>query len=259
MFSNNLKYLIDSDFSSTNYGRILLLDKFEYLISELKLKKKLKIAVIGGTHEEPEVVLLKKMGYETDTHTFGIEDYDDFYLDLNLNNNKFPDKNFDLVICAQVLEHIWNVTSFIDNICKVMTKDTYAFIHCPKSNIHHGHTFYSAGYSKDFLEEIFKNHTEIIDIGELGTPRLYTSIHLLKHWINTEEAQTGKINYQTWFSYLWNLNRKKPKIKNIFKNIIFSFSIRRLIINLFLKGLENNLSDDKLVKTESFIFVRNKN
>ena len=51
-----------------------------------------------------------------------------------------------------------------------MTEDTYSFIHCPKSNYHHGHTFYSAGYSKDFLKEIFKNHAEIIDLGELGTP-----------------------------------------------------------------------------------------
>ena len=198
------------------------------------------------------------MGFETDTYTFGIEDYDDYYLDLNLNNNEFPEKIFDLVICAQVLEHIWNAASFTDNICKVMTEDTYSFIHCPKSNYHHGHTFYSAGYSKEFLEEIFKNKAEVIDIGELGTPRLYTSVHLLKHWINTEEAQTGKINYQTWFSYLWNLNNKKPNIKNIFKNIQYIFNINRLIINFILKGLTNDLSDDKLVKTESFIFLKSK-
>lgn len=69
------------------------------------------------------------MGFKTDTYTFGIEDYDDYYLDLNLNNNEFPEKIFDLVICAQVLEHIWNAVSFTDNICKVMTEDIYAFIH----------------------------------------------------------------------------------------------------------------------------------
>ncbi len=256
MYSDNTNSLINNEFSNINYGRVLLLNKFEELVKNTNLDKKLRVAVIGGTHEEPEVILLKKMGYFVETHTFGIEDYDDHYLDLNLNNNEFPDKNFDLVICAQVLEHIWNIECFTDNISKVMTKDTYAFIHCPKSNIHHGHTFYSAGYSKDFLKEIFKNHAEIIDLGELGTPRLYTSIHLLKHWINAEEAQTGKINYQTWFSYLWNLKNKKPNIKNILKNIIFTFNFRRLIINLLLKSLDNNLSDDKLVKTESFIFIK---
>ena len=68
MFSDNLKDLINSKFSNTNFGRILLLDKFEYLINEAKLKK-LKIAVIGGTHEEPEVVLLKKWASkQTPTH-----------------------------------------------------------------------------------------------------------------------------------------------------------------------------------------------
>ena len=69
---------------------------------------------------------------------------------------------------------------------------TLTFIHCPKSNIHHGHTYYSAGYSKEFSKEkIFNNNIEVlIDYGEL-TLRLYTSIHLLKDWLN-REALKGK-------------------------------------------------------------------
>ena len=57
---------------------------------------------------------------------------------------------------------------------------------------------------------------------------------------------------------MWNLNNKKPNIKNIFKNIQYIFNINRLIINFILKGLTNDLSDDKLVKTESFIFLKSK-
>ena len=53
VFSENLKSLIESNFSNTNFGRILLLDKFESLINKSNLNKKLKVGVIGGTHDEP--------------------------------------------------------------------------------------------------------------------------------------------------------------------------------------------------------------
>ena len=39
MFNENLKSLIGSNFSNTNYGRILLLDKFESLINQINLNK----------------------------------------------------------------------------------------------------------------------------------------------------------------------------------------------------------------------------
>ena len=259
MFSENLKSLIESNFSNTNYGRILLLDKFESLINQVNLNKNLKVGIIGGTHDEPEVILLEKMGFSLEKYTFGIEEYDDFFLDLNLSNTKFPKIDFDVIICAQVLEHIWNVKNFTDNIIKIMNKDTLTFINCPKSNYHHGHTYYSAGYSKEFLKEIFNNRIEIIECGELGTPRLYTSIHLLKHWLNTEEATSGKISYQSWYSYLWNLKNSKPKIKNLIKNVVFTTSYRRILINFLLRGLDNNQNDDKLIKSESYIFFKKSN
>ena len=44
--------------------------------------------------------------------------------------------------------------NFVKNIFGLMNNSTYSFIHCPKSNIHHGHTYYSSGYSKNFYEDI---------------------------------------------------------------------------------------------------------
>ena len=122
--------------------------------------------------------------------------------------------------------------------------------------MHHGHTYYSAGYSKEFMLKIFSNNTDILDFGELGTPRLYTSIHLLKEWITTREAVTGKINYRTWYSYLWNLNNNKPKISKFNKAIKYKFSFKRLLINKILKNLSNYQNDDKLIKSETFIFFK---
>ena len=66
----------------------------------------------------------------------------------------------------------------------------------------------------------------------------------------------GKISYDTWFSYLWNLKNSKPKIRNFSKKILFQISFKRILINILLQGLENIENNDKLVKSESYIFFR---
>ena len=255
MLSKILSELVNQEFKDTNYGRILILNKFEEIILNLNLNKNICIAVVGGSKKEPELLLLEKLGFNLEITTFGIEESDDIFFDLNEDNNPEITK-YDLVICGQVLEHIWNVDNFVKNIYKIMNSKSYAFIHCPKSNMHHGHTYYSAGYSKEFMLKIFSNNTKILDFGELGTPRLYTSIHLLKEWITTREAVTGKINYRTWYSYLWNLNNSKPRISKFNKAIKYKFSFKRLLINKILKDLSNHQNDDKLIKSETFIFFK---
>tara|TARA_X000000368_G_C23055286_1_gene723560 strand:+ start:4256 stop:5032 length:777 start_codon:yes stop_codon:yes gene_type:complete len=257
MSSKALIELTKNELKNTNYGRILLLEKFEQLIEFVNTEKKLKIGVIGGSKNEPEILLLEKLKFEVDVTTLGI-DKDDYFLDLNEKDNDLPEFNFDLVLCGQVLEHIWNISNFVENISKVLSKETFVFVHCPKSNIHHGHTYYSSGYSKEFLEKIFSiENISIIESGELGTPRLYTSTHLVKDWLNTDEINNGKINYRTWYSFLWNLKNKKPEINKYIKNIQFIFSLKRVLVNSLLKILKNDTEDDKLIKSESYIFLQN--
>ena len=256
MFSNEIQELIEKELKNTNYGRILILSKFEELVLNSDFKKDIQIAVVGGFNDEPELLLLKKLGHNMKVTTFGIEDSDDNYFDLNISNNYSKQEYFDLILCGQVLEHIWNISLFVENILKLMNEKTLTFIHCPKSNIHHGHTYYSAGYSKEFLRKIFTNNIAVVDYGELGTPRLYTSIHLLKDWITTREALKGKINFRTWFSFLWNLNNKKPEFTKGLRYVFYKLSYKRFLLNSLLKMLNNNENQDKLVKSESYIFFK---
>ncbi len=260
MFSDSLNELTNEQLKNTNYGRILLLNKFEELISNHKLPKEIKIGIVGGSKNEPEVLLLEKLGYEMSLTTFGIEAEDDIFLDLNESNNQIEEYNFDIILCGQVLEHIWNVNNFVLNILLISNKETLVYVHCPKSNIHHGHTYFSSGYSKEFLVKIFDKENIIIhEFGELGTARLYTSIHLLKDWITTREAIKGKVTFRTWNSFLWNLNNTKPLGSNKIKYFKFLFSYRKLLINFILKILSNNENEDKLVKSETYILFQNNN
>ncbi len=257
MFSSDLNELVNKELRNTNYGRILLLNKFENLMSNLVLPKNLKIGVVGGSRNEPEILLLNKLGFNLNVTTIGIEEHDDVYLDLNLNNRLSEKYKFDIVLCGQVLEHIWNINNFVDNILSILDKQTLVFIHCPKSNIHHGHTYYSSGYSEEFLIKIFQGaNIKIYESGELGTPRLYTSIHLLKDWLTTREAIKGKITFRTWNSFLWNLNNKKPPGSKKVKYFKFLISYKKLLVNLLLKTLHNNENEDKLVKSETYILFQ---
>jgi hypothetical protein len=255
MYSEALNNLIENQLYNTNFGRILLLNKFEEILFTLDLPKKLEVAVVGGSKLEPEILLLKNLGYSTNITTFGIEDEDTVFLNLNEASEFEKEYNFDLVICGQVIEHIWNIENFVKNILLLMNDLTYSFIHCPKSNIHHGHTFYSSGYSKEFFLKIFGD-TDIVSCGELGTSRLYTSLHLLKDWITTREATKGKINFRTWYSFMWNLKNSKPRKIKYISFLIYKLSFKKFIINRVLSWLDNNENEDKLVKSESYIFFK---
>ena len=87
MFSHEIQELIESRLKNTNYGRILILSKFEELVLNSNFKKDIKVAVVGGFNDEPELLLLKKLGYSLNVTTFGIEESDDNFFDLNISNN----------------------------------------------------------------------------------------------------------------------------------------------------------------------------
>ena len=87
MFSHEIQELIESRLKNTNYGRILILSKFEELVFKFKFQKRYKVAVVGGFNDEPELLLLKKLGYSLNVTTFGIEEFDDNFFDLNISNN----------------------------------------------------------------------------------------------------------------------------------------------------------------------------
>ena len=56
---------------------------------------------------------MTKLGFNLNITTFGIEDTDDVF-DLNQTNKIDNIESFDLILCGQVLEHVWNIQSFVE-------------------------------------------------------------------------------------------------------------------------------------------------
>lgn len=221
------------------YGRHLLLNSFKLFIKNSELPEKLNVTIVGGSDQEPELTALKELGYSIHITKYGIEQYE-HYLDLNKKNNiKTPDS--DLLICSNVLEHIWNVDNFFDNIKKLANKNTLIYINCPKSNMEHGSPeYYSSGYAKEFLiKNLEFRNFNILEAGEVGSERYYKSIHLLQTWYTKNEVE-GKYSFKE--------NSLQYKFKHLIKlyNLGHYLSLSRA----------SNKSNNSVFMTNSYIFAR---
>ena len=221
------------------YGRHLLLESFKLFIEKYDLPVKLNVSLVGGSDEEPELAVLKELGYEINLTKYGIEYYE-IFCDLNKNND-IEKIDVDLLICANVLEHIWNVENFFENINNLSNEDTLVYINCPKSNMEHGSPeYYSAGYAKEFLIKNleFKGFS-ILEAGEVGTERYYKSIHLLQAWYTKKEVEA---------KYRFKENSMSYKLKHLMKlyNLGHYLSLSRA----------SNDSHDSAFMTNSYVFAK---
>jgi SAM-dependent methyltransferase len=171
-----------------NFGRMLVLTEFLTKIKNCFLSKSnLKVALVGGYRTEPEIRALEYLGYSLDLHIFGIEQ-DMIKLDLNTmsKNTSATHGSFDLVLCSQVWEHIWNYEVAFLNLISLMSNGSYLWIAAPASNRRHGSPLY---FSSGFTSEYFANNLTriglVVDSHEqLGTRRNYLATHILPTWLS---------------------------------------------------------------------------
>ena len=168
-------------------GRSLTLPIFiEQINSTFTRDSQVRVAIVGGSSDEPELLILKEMIKELKVDLFGIDEKST-YLDLN---QPISEKLisyfgvFDLILCNQVLEHVYDVNQAIDNLAKLSKVDGFIWITCPSSNLKHGSPdYFSAGYQSDLVSELFnKFYVSSIQKGEVGSKRLYLMTHKQRHW-----------------------------------------------------------------------------
>ncbi|TSA48151.1 MAG: class I SAM-dependent methyltransferase [Actinomycetales bacterium] len=123
-------------------------DRFNGFIAPL-LTTIQNVVVIGGGSQEPELEILKK---QTDIkiHFLGIKSEQGIanfaFLDLN-KPIAIVTQQFDLLLCSQVLEHLWDLKQAITNLVSLTNPGGYNWIAYPASNFAHGSPdYFSAGY-----------------------------------------------------------------------------------------------------------------
>lgn len=152
------------------------------------------VAIVGGSSRDPEAIALNEMYPDINFEYFGIENLHNdaafTFLDLNLET-EIVDRSYDLVICSQVLEHLWNVASAFSNLAILAGTEGYLWINCPASNMPHGSpAYYSAGYSPDYLRKNLEALQHQVILAEcVGSKRNYFYTHILRHWASERDHQ----------------------------------------------------------------------
>ncbi len=172
---------IESDLSM----RWHIVEIFGNLISQVSESLD-SIALVGGHIFEPELEVLK---YKDLTH-YGVEFDSRVKTELfDLNISQIVDKNYDLVLCSQVLEHVYDVKQAIENLAKLVRQGGFLWIACPASNYAHGSPeYFSAGYTPELITNLLPlGDFEVIFAEKYGSERMYFYTHTLQRWPTQRE------------------------------------------------------------------------
>lgn len=227
-----------------NFGRALVLAAFLEEFSRLITSKcKMNIAVVGGYLLEPEIKALEFLGVEATVNIFGIDDGTNY---LNLNEEITSENdlcgNFDLVLCSQVWEHIWNHESALTNLKKLIKKDGFIWLACPTSNRPHSSpSYYSAGFTSEYLSNnLSRLGLDVKASGQIGTPRNYRATHTLPAWLSVRGH---------YFPPVYAFSQR-----SLFPRIIYS--LRFLLTTVSLLFSSTRISDDINCATETWILAK---
>jgi 2-polyprenyl-3-methyl-5-hydroxy-6-metoxy-1,4-benzoquinol methylase len=164
------------------------------------------IGILGGSSEEPELLELLRIYPDSAVTYLGIEKgvNENPFIDLDLNELGGVNQSFDIVICAQVLEHIWNLDNCMKNLSKMIDpQHGLLWLNCPASNMVHGSPdYFSAGYSWEMVTKNLENYQfEIILADSIGSRRLYFFTHTLQYWPTKLELAHPLLTYRPLRSY----------------------------------------------------------
>lgn len=154
------------------------------------------VVVIGGSSNEPELVSLEprpaKMTF-VNLEPLGLSPEHNF-VQHDLNSPRFnTELNADLIICNQVLEHVWNHENFFDAIVYNASQGGgMIWISAPASNFEHASPeYFSSGFTSSYLAANLQSRgVEILDSGHLASRRTYLARHLLGLWLSSAEASS---------------------------------------------------------------------
>lgn len=201
--------------------------------------------VVGGTPQDPEYQFIKSLGGSTRTSFLGIEDSDFNFHYLDLNEVPRQLISGKLVLCSQVLEHVWNHKNFFLNLKELTESNGYLWLNVPMSNHVHGSPdYYSAGFATEYLlRNLENNGFEIVTSGSIGSKRYYAATHLLGTWLTEKEHRNPLFNYHF-----------QPGTKlGIMKKLVTDLC-RRAPLLFFSK----KITDSPRYSTEAFVFAKRK-
>jgi len=204
---------------------------------------KLKVAILGGIAEEPEILALEQLGFLPEVTIFGIDEENE-YLDMNQIIEVKSNLDFDLILCSQVWEHIWCHENAFRNILNIMPSGSHVLLACPTSNRAHAgpdYFYFSAGFTRTYLVKNLEHFgLSVLASGQLGTARFYRATHTMPVWLTVNSHMIPILN--TFRGY-----EKGTRI---------AFVVRYFLRNLELFMFSKKITSDDAFATESWVFAK---
>lgn len=144
------------------------------------------IGVVGGYDEEPELRFLNSR----DITFYGIQRNANFNLvEFDLNKIQDAAPLHDLVLCSQVLEHVYDAKQALINLASLVKVGGYLWVACPASNYAHGSPeYFSAGYTPQLITKLLEPlGFETLYAEKWGSDRMYFFTHALRYWPTEQE------------------------------------------------------------------------
>jgi len=226
---------------SNNFMRNHLIGILEANLLNRFTTSELNVAIVGGSYGEPEIELLRELGFRIQFKTFGIE-LADIQMDLNYFTPDLREEKFDLILCSQVLEHVWNHGAAFSNLKHLLKDSGIIWITCPYSNRFHGSPdFYVSGFTPQYLgNQLEMIGLETLKYGSIGSCRNYLATYLLPVWL-TDKGHKSPI----LFAF---------EERNIL--LRFAFSIRYLPRTIFLSFQSPRVTSFPETSTDTWLLAR---
>jgi len=202
-------------------------------LSEINFNNITKIAIVGGTRDDPEAILIRNKFPNILIKTYGIDD-NQIFMDLNKEPQLISD--FDLVICVNVIEHVFNHNNFSKNLLSIMKRNGILWLVFPFNDMYHGSPeYFSAGFHPNYVSNLFKNNGGITSKSKIiSSKRLYLFTHFLKDWPSEFRFNHPLLGQITWGFGL--RGNPRPPLKNL--------SLSKLIKCFILQFTSNKFNSD---------------
>lgn len=172
-----------------------------------------RICVVGGSQADPELRIFTERA--ASITILGVEASQVFF-DLN-DPTSNCESSFDLVLCSQVLEHVWRPELALHLLATLVRPGGYIWVACPFSNFPHGSPdFYSAGYTNALIEKNLElNGLQVLSSGSVSSKRNYLARHRFRLWLSVAETAAPQ-RYLLTRSILESANRLRKYGKQLF-------------------------------------------
>jgi len=203
------------------------------------------VAVVGGSLGDPEVAVISSEYPNARFEFFGI-DVNQVFLDLNTPQT--IREKFDLVLCTNVIEHVYHHENFAKNLLSLIRENGIIWCAFPFSDMFHGSPkFYSAGFSPEYVSEIFSRNGGVCEQTKvISSKRLYLFTHLLKDW-----PSEFRYNHPLFGQIIWSLGKRgnpRPPIRNM--------SVPKLIMCLAISVTKKDFTEDENYGCGAWVKIR---